>query len=100
MRQILVEEIEYTKTITASFALSRRPAGRQLATVFPSREMEGLAIAPFTHVVSPASAPPGKGIVAGYWTSEWSAQNFTLDDDALMAKILPAMNRVVPGLSR
>jgi oxygen-dependent protoporphyrinogen oxidase len=98
VREILLKDIEYTQTITASFALSQRPLGRQLATVLPSRESDGLAIAPFTHVVSPASAPPGKGIVAGYWTSEWSAKNFDLDDDALMAKILPAMDRVVPGL--
>jgi protoporphyrinogen oxidase len=93
-----LDEIAYTDTITASFALSQSPSGAQLATVLSSQEDDGLAIAPLTHISSPDSAPPGKGILAGYWTSEWSTAHLDLDDDALMMKVLPAMERVLPGL--
>ena len=96
--EILADELQYTNTITASFALSRRPAGDQLATVIPEQVDAGLAIVPFTHVSCPDCAPPGKGLIAGYWTSEWSTAHFDLDDDALLAEMLPSMDRIVPGI--
>ena len=97
-RELLERGIVYGDTVTAHFALSRRPPGEQLGYVLPAAIDGGLGIVPFTHVSSPQSVPTGKGLISGYWTGSWSSRHFDDDDETLLAAMLPSMRKVVPDL--
>jgi oxygen-dependent protoporphyrinogen oxidase len=98
--KILDEHLEYCVTYTGHFGLSTRPVGSSLVIPVPKSEDEGLCVVTFDHNSSPGSAPPGKGLVSGYWLHEWSLARRHLDDEQLTAQMLVAMEKVVPGITR
>ena len=97
--EILTRDLDHSVVFGAHFALSRRPAEEAVAITFPAREMEGLGTICFQHQWMPDCAPPGKGLVSGFFVNDWCAQRTGRTDDELVAEMLPKIESVVPGIS-
>jgi oxygen-dependent protoporphyrinogen oxidase len=99
LQGMLLEGIETANLIGARFAVSRRPDNDALVVVVPSGELNGLSSVLYEHNISPGSAPPGRGVIGAFFYHEWATPRLHLTDDELLAEMLPALDRVVPGIA-
>ncbi len=97
-RKILDEEFEFSTAYAAHFALDERPDCDGMVVPVPRVEHPDLCVITLGHNMDPAAAPPGKGVIAGFWRHEWSLEHTGLPDDELLALMVPAVETVLPGL--
>jgi oxygen-dependent protoporphyrinogen oxidase len=96
---LLLEGLKQANFIGIRFALSARPDSDALLVVVPSEELDGLATVMYEHNIAPGAAPDGKGLVAVLLYHEWVTPRLGLSDDELIEAVLPALDRVVPGIA-
>lgn len=98
-REILVDRLRYAVTYGGHFALRSRPAETALIVPVPRSVDENLCVLTFDHLSSPQGVPPGRGLVSGYWLNSWSASMASRTDDEVVAEMLPAVDKIVPGIA-
>lgn len=98
-QDILTNRLHYCVTYAGHFALRHRPAGDAQVVPVPRSVDENLCVVTFDHNSSPASVPAGAGLVSSYWLHEWGLARRGSTDDEVIAEMLPAMDKVVPGIA-
>jgi oxygen-dependent protoporphyrinogen oxidase len=98
-REIMVDRLRYGVTYVGHFALRSRPDEASLIVPVPRSVDENLCVVTFDHNSSPHSVPPGRGLVSSYWLNQWGAARASRTDDELVAEMLPAMRKIVPGIA-
>ncbi len=98
-REVMVDRLRYAVTYVGHFALRSRPDESALIVPVPRSVDENLCVVTFDHLSSPQCVPPGRGLVSSYWLSRWSAARASRTDDELVAEMLPAVGKIVPGVA-
>jgi protoporphyrinogen/coproporphyrinogen III oxidase len=98
-RDILANQLRYCVTYAGHFALRHRPAEPALIVPVPRSVDPNLCVVTFDHNSSPGCVPPGAGLVSGYWLHEWGTARRDRSDEEVLAEMLPAMDRLVPGVA-
>lgn len=98
-RDILAGKLRYCTTYAAHFALAHRPDEQALVVPVPRGFDENLCVVTFDHNSSPDCVPPGAGLVSSYWLHEWSAARAGCNDREVIAEMIPAMAKIVPGVA-
>jgi len=80
--------------------VSRRPDIDAMVIPVPATVDRGLCVVVLPHNYSRGVAPDGKGVVSTYWLGSWCNERSSHTDDALVAEMLPAVETVLPGISR
>jgi oxygen-dependent protoporphyrinogen oxidase len=99
LQAMLLEGLHQANFLSARFALSTRPDADALVVVVPSGEPGGVSTVMYEHNISPGCAPAGKGVVGALFYHEWTTPRLELSDDELLEQMLPALDRVVPGIA-
>ncbi|WP_085082097.1 protoporphyrinogen/coproporphyrinogen oxidase [Mycolicibacter senuensis] len=99
-REILCHRIEYGTAYAAHFAVSRKPDEDAMVIPVPTPVDRGLCVVVLPHNFSRGAAPDGKGIVSTYWLGTWCDDHSDHADADLVAKMLPSIDKVLPGISR
>jgi oxygen-dependent protoporphyrinogen oxidase len=95
-----LRSLRYTTSVNLNVALSRPPAGIPAFVIQVPRPVhEGLFAATLEHNKAPGRVPEGKGLLGLYTMSDWAEQLIDEDDDTVVAKVLDATERILPGVS-
>lgn len=94
----IIEDVQYVRLISITFALDIRPAEEAMFLAFSERAERDLAAIFFPHNRAPACAPAGKGLVTVYWHHDWNTSHWHDPDDQLVEASLQAAARYVPGI--
>ena len=97
-RKILDSEFEFSTTYAAHFALQRRPDCDGMVVTVPRVEDPDLCVITLGHNIDPSAAPPGKGVIATFWRHEWAIEHTGRTDAELVELMLPACEKVLPGV--
>ncbi len=97
-RKILDEEFDFSTCFVAHFALDRRPELDAHVVPVPRVEHPELCVITVPHNMYPDAAPPGKGLISTFWLHEWCVEHGGLSDEALVERMLPGVERVLPGV--
>lgn len=95
----IIDGIGWADGIVGHFALRSRPSETALLTAIPASEREELSLVVMHDQVAPDCAPPGKGLVSGYWMHDWSADRMQRSDEELLPELLAGMEQFMPGIS-
>lgn len=96
--QILAGPLRYGTVFVAHFGLSARPEEPAMLVMVPSDEDPGMYCIAFDHHLRPSMVPGGRGQLTTYWAHEWCEEHSALSDDELIERMLPSVERLVPGV--
>lgn len=99
LRSIMLEGLEQANFVSLRLGLSRRPATKSLLTVAGTGQLGGIATVSYEHNLSQGSAPAGKGLLGVLLYHEWATARLGLTDDELLDAVLPALDRIEPGIA-
>lgn len=90
--------LNYTSCISINLALSRRPDTKASFVVVPRPVSEGLFAVILEHNKVAGRCPDDKGLATLFTVNEWAVEHMDLDDDRVLAAILPDAEKAIPGL--
>lgn len=97
-RREILDGYDYSSIIVGHFALSSPPDIDADFIQIPPCEIPGLVNMYFPHRVGKGAVPPGKGMAVCYFSDDWSKARMSLDDDAVVADMIPLVERVIPDI--
>lgn len=99
-RADFLASLNYTSCISINLALSRRPATKASFVVVPRPVSEGLFAVILEHNKVAGRCPDDKGLATLFTVNEWAVDHMDLDDDRVLAAILPDAEKAIPGLGK
>lgn len=97
-RSEVMRRVRNGRLVCLSTALSRAPAGIRATYISVPRSVQpflgGVAL---DHNKAPGRVPPGKGLLTLAALNDWSDAHFEDGDDELAARLLEALEAVIPG---
>jgi oxygen-dependent protoporphyrinogen oxidase len=96
-RQAL-QDIRYVRSVGVHIGLSTTPADKAIWVAVPRSEDPSLVGVMFDHNKAAGRAPKGKGLISSYWLPAWSDDLDDSDDETVLSRALPSLDRVVPGI--
>jgi len=99
IQAILNEGFQLANYGAVRFALDRDFSAGVPIIVVPHRELGGLSTIIHENVISNGVVPVGGGLVCALLYHEWCEDNAALSDDEVVERVLPHVERVLPGIT-